>query len=616
MAIIESKEIIRNRMLKTIAQEWGYKETEMDINAFDPLIKLLVGALSKEFEKVSQEINNSSNRILKRLVELLTPDVLTRAKPSHAVIHARSVEAQSTLKPENQFYLSWEFQEETRDVYFSPVKPIPLFNAAVKYFACDSKIFQSLEVIHKEQILESTTGAKLDKSCLWLGLEFDTTIKSIHNLSFYFDWHLDADKQQYLNLIPLSRWTIENIELETSSGVPTVDQNGSKYALKKSFDISQQIENEVEWEYEKHFINLKGFKAGENGIGNIKKLLCEYPREFLQVFTVQELQDFSEELLWVKIEFPSIVPKKVLENIQCAVNCFPVINKRLHKKYYSLKPNINILPLINDAYFYAFHKLYNTEDLNYRYSESLDSDDFKAGLFHIRSGQGVAKFDERSAAELMTHLVDLLRDESSAFSGTSLDFNSADIKELEHVIARVSKKIALIKEHHEPIPYLIAKPRKPNDTVWAEYWSTNGSFANNIHIGNALSMDKEVFVDRSSIIFVTPTKGGRNRLKPEESVQQYKKALTSRGKIVTQEDIKSFCFARIGSKLADVDIRKGVEIDNTPGRGLIRVVEIRLHPTESEKGKKQEWEIFCSDIQKNMEHLTTGFFPIRVKVAP
>ncbi len=215
----------------------------------------------------------------------------------------------------------------------------------------------------------------------------------------------------------------------------------------------------------------------------------------------------------------------------------------------------------------------------------------------------------------MTHLVDLLRDESSSFSGTSLDFNSADIKELDHVIARVSKKISLIKKHHEPIPYLVAKPRNPNDSVWAEYWTTNGSFANNIHIGNTLSMDKDLFVDRSSIIFVTPTKGGRNRLKPEDSVQQYKKALTSRGRIVTNEDIKSFCFAKVGSKLESVEIKKGVEIDNAPGRGLIRVVEIWLRPAPGAITQPNEWNVFCSDIQKNMEHLTTGFFPIRVKVA-
>ncbi len=393
MSIIESKEIIRNRMLKTIAQEWGYKETEMDINAFDPLIKLLVGALSKEFEKVSQEINNSSNRVLTRLVESLTPDVLTGAKPSHAILHARSVEPQSALKPENQFYLTWEFQGETRDVYFSPLKTVDVFNAGIKYFACGSKIFQSQEIIHKELLLESSSGAKLERSALWLGLEFDKAIKTINNLSFYFDWHLDADKQQYLNLIPLGRWTIENHELQITSGIPSKEKLRSVKSNESAFDISKQIDDEVAWEYEKNFVNIQGFKGEEENEVNLKKLLCEYPREFLNVFTVQELQAFAEELLWIKIAFPTTIPDKALDNIQCTLNCFPVINKRLQKKYFSLKPNINILPLINDAYFYSFNKLYNTDDLNYRHSESLDSEDFKAGLFHIRSGQGVAKFE-------------------------------------------------------------------------------------------------------------------------------------------------------------------------------------------------------------------------------
>ena len=90
----ESSEAIRTRMLKDIARQWGHPEDAADTAAgFDPLINLLAGAYAKEIEKIGYEIQSSRQRILSRLVDFLTPDVLTGPSPAHAIAQARPVKS-------------------------------------------------------------------------------------------------------------------------------------------------------------------------------------------------------------------------------------------------------------------------------------------------------------------------------------------------------------------------------------------------------------------------------------------------------------------------------------------------------------------------------------------
>ena len=55
---METKEKIKNRILKNISKIWGFSDTELE-TSFDPLVGLIIGAISTELEKISDEINSS-----------------------------------------------------------------------------------------------------------------------------------------------------------------------------------------------------------------------------------------------------------------------------------------------------------------------------------------------------------------------------------------------------------------------------------------------------------------------------------------------------------------------------------------------------------------------------
>ena len=61
------------------------------------------------------------------------------------------------------------------------------------------------------------------------------------------------------------------------------------------------------------------------------------------------------------------------------------------------------------------------------------------GTYTLRTGD-VERFDSRNAMEYMNYLLELLRDESSAFAALGQDFVASQIKELNQNIAQLEQK--------------------------------------------------------------------------------------------------------------------------------------------------------------------------------
>ena len=79
-----SKEVIRNRMLKYALNYWNIKNAE-DI---DPIVKLILEALSNELFNLGNDIKDTEVRLLEKIANLLAPEFLICPHPAHAILHA------------------------------------------------------------------------------------------------------------------------------------------------------------------------------------------------------------------------------------------------------------------------------------------------------------------------------------------------------------------------------------------------------------------------------------------------------------------------------------------------------------------------------------------------
>src|SRR5438045_3867038 len=94
-----SKEIIKNRMIKHALNYWNIKNGD----DLDPAVKLIMEALSTELYNLGNEIKDSQVRILEKISGLMAPDFLTCSNPAHAIMHALPVEPVETLYSTTSF---------------------------------------------------------------------------------------------------------------------------------------------------------------------------------------------------------------------------------------------------------------------------------------------------------------------------------------------------------------------------------------------------------------------------------------------------------------------------------------------------------------------------------
>lgn len=115
-----TKESIKDRMIWTALKFWGLEKSEN----LDPLIRLLIEALSSEIYLISDDMKNIEIRLLDKLAEVLIPSARTMALPAHAILHVQPLEAEYTLTTENTFYhdeFLFNMKQKVRNLNFTPV---------------------------------------------------------------------------------------------------------------------------------------------------------------------------------------------------------------------------------------------------------------------------------------------------------------------------------------------------------------------------------------------------------------------------------------------------------------------------------------------------------------
>ena len=605
-------------MMRNASELWG--QPNASIESFDPLVGMLIGACATELEKVSNDLQTSQSRVLERLAHLLTPEVLKGARAAHGVAHATSVEPTSILKREAQFFLQKRApskenttREEFTQVFFTPAKGVRVWDGEVKFVVSGCSVNALQNVFEREKVIDGKSGKSFQPTTMYLGISVSQRLDSINGMSFYFDWINDPDKAHYYHLLPHTKWFLDNRELNTESGLKDFETKNTSindFELELENDLSKIAERNVSRIYKDRFISIEDTEKLK-----MRDILKKYPSDFNGVFLLDELSVFDEELLWLKVEFPPSMNSDALKEAICAMNCFPVINRRLHEFTYRLQPSNNIIPLkTEDELFYSIKSVKNSSSEEYIINSSKDMQRADTGTFLLRQG-GVERFDARTASELLKYLIDLLRDESASFAVYGNDLLNNNLRELQQMMNTLSQKVDKADVNEEQVSYLIVKPKTAMENLFVEFWGTNGDFGNSIRAGVKLIPFSGYDVRSESVFLMTNTNGGRDNLSNSETLQAFRKALMSRGRVVTPNDIKLLVQQELGNRIRDVQVRKGIELSLNRKEGFIRNVEVVITPAASENSSHDQWEVIGSSIAAILNYETSGFYPIKVSIA-
>lgn len=600
-----SQKEVRNRMLKKAAQLWGVPASEIDIS-FDPIVSILITACAAEIEKISAEVNDSQTRITEKIIQLMTPDTIFGSRPAHAIAYALPLENETVVKPE---YLFTHKKKTTykntsqnfKNIFFSPFQDFKLVNASVAYMATGNSIYKKNDL--EESILYHSGSVELSKSSLYLGIQSDYKNLSLKDVSFYFQSKNVANKRLFYHHLKNAEWYCGATKMKTIEGFyNSKDYNKLKLdtifndSSSKTHNIIDQVRNN----YLKHYVTLDQNVNLHNSFEELDAIIKE------------NKIDIENQVTWIKIVFPRVIDTTILKDIYCSLNSFPVINRELKSFTYQLKDFINIIPIISEDLFLDIKEISNTEGKNYKLQEKSNKGTEK-GTFTLRTNN-VGKLDHRKAREYIKHLIELLKDESAAFTYFNNDLLHKNLSKLNQLTALLENKVSEISMKVADTNFINIVPYKKREQLLIDYWTTEGEDANNIKRGSLLKIYNGIGIKQKSSFLVTTSFGGKNDLSMNERLNSYRRSLLSRDRIVTKQDIMALCYEIYGDKIKGVSIKKGYMKHISLTKGLVHCILINLTINQKVNTEVYEWESLNNNLLLYLEKYSVSIFPYKINL--
>lgn len=605
---------IKDRVLKRAARSWGFSDVEME-TSFDPVVSMMLNALSYELEKVAHELEDSKTRVVERVLEIMFPEVTAGVKPARAILHALPIENNMKVSLQNQMMASRRIHNIynplapiTKEIALSPTLEVKLSSAEVKYVAYERNLFEISNLFYKDAIRDYKHS--LPSGIVYMGIELKNPKDlELDDLMLYIDIKNTHQKEMFHYYLKQMKCFQDDVQIAVEEGynVP-INNIDIENIINRNYTHLSEIMQEINEFYFDNFYTLKG---------SLKhKPINEYSDEYKHFEPITNRND--NPIIWVKMVFPESLIPQILDNVSFTANCFPVINKKKHIINKTLGNFLSYIALETDNNIYL-----DVDTVIDGFNNHYEIKEFKDGVIEegnavLRTG-GVSRFDSRSASELLQNVLDLLKDESSSFAGLGKDFMNSSLVEINQLLASVEQQAKESSFSKNNDPYLMIKPKIDESigkSFAIHYWSTCAEEGNDIKAGTVLQSKEDMLFVSKEAVLVTNTVGGMNKQNNKDRILAYRNALLTRGRIVTFADIKAFGFNHFKSCITDIRIEKGTRKEISVKAGFSRTVDIYLqvNPVEKDHLSETEWDYLCDSFMKQLKNRSSNVFPYRIFV--
>lgn len=597
-------EEIKNRMIKRAALSWGLPENESE-TSFDPLVAMLISACAAEINNLSGEIAESRKRITEKLIEIMSSDITMGVKPAHCLACAKPVENKHQISLYDTFYILPEntYSKLEKQLFFVPAGDFSLYKSQLEYMVYPGGIARFDNNLNKYTI-KSDSSQTIPSNELWIALNVPPQSKDLQNLSVCFDFRSNTYRKLFYFLLKNAQWSTSEGKIDASSGLSGFDINGPFHRIfGKNSTILKTYLSHIRQFYNEKFVTLN---LPED---QLKPGIPEELKSFFSKFS-KPLEPKPEKLVWLKIELPQNTPPGIYEFLTVGINIFPLVNLEKHTGIFRTAKHLNVFSLNCDSYFFDIETV--DDSLGNVYSESTAEkvnmpDDF---TFVLR-GNGSDSYDSRTASEHIKLLSEKLKNESSAFNFVDKSSFNKDLKTLEQIMAKLDINIQNLPKFASSV-YVFIKAKEDNIPVGITYWETSGDSANGIKALTPVNLYNGSYIEQGSSFLFSNTYGGKTRMTIDDQVNSYKRAMLSRDRIISTEDIMVCCKEKTGNLLEKINIEKGIFKEMSSKEGYTRTIDIYLYIKENIP--ELEKEFLCKDLLITLNEKSSAIFPFRIFV--
>jgi hypothetical protein len=329
----KTKEEIYAQMLKEL--RFWCPEVPESPDRLDPVIKLLLGSLAHQIEKLSTEIDLTWEKTFRALVRNMVMEGQRWPIPAHTVLKCEPTDKVVDIDTSVHF-LYKEKKEEGKDFFFTPLSPVKLISAEIGFALFsdgkeltvlkkkDGKQPQSLPQTVPLLGKEKTSAKSPVEHLLLLGVHYEGKSKDFSNTCLFLDANPDA-----LGQLRWGRWHLSSKEGyflfensfcpgENSDGLPWEKLSFREWGgLRQSSDLFANLFNQF-------------FYLPQDYVSNWER--CKIPtdvQKFISCGLPEEITSALPEMFWMKILLPEKGDKSFFKRSQSVhFNCFLAINKK------------------------------------------------------------------------------------------------------------------------------------------------------------------------------------------------------------------------------------------------------------------------------------------------
>ena len=557
----------------------------------DPVINLLLSALSYQAFHIHKNIEQSEEKILREFRDRIIPFHLIKPVPAFSIIETKMLKS----AVENMVDASSLF--EFKRSKFLPLLETKVINAEViNVNQYDKNINLKLK---SESPLESLSG---------VSFYIDTT-EPVNIMAIkYGDYELPLIKPASYNELPFVKY-FNNAHL-------FLNQN---YYLFGTYDYWQEIylTNTTQLyhigQYDTKKISFNGQSMIELEIvlSSFYDISDKIKINCIPIVNVEKKEitlnnrNPVQELYSTTGEFLNLLFDKDNEKYLDEYMDSFLIRQHGVERYNSkqLLEQMNELLYRYDYDYYAIHSIGELKNS----SKLKELQEIVAGIFSI-----VNKFEEQrfNARTIYEHTMKIM-DEVSGNVNKSEEHYNLLINQIEAILEDISGIVDKFENESvkERFYAILKKNDAENKNVHIEYLTTSGAAANGLKKGEKATRAPN-FLERGKTALLIETKGGRNSIKNEmqkENIAKY--YFQTKDRLITVNDIRAFIRTYYYNEKSKLDI----EIDNITIKRESNYISISITLKEDSLLKNADTlESLATTLQNKITYRSTGILPFKV----
>ncbi|MBO0936696.1 type VI secretion system baseplate subunit TssF [Fibrella sp. HMF5335] len=602
MNSLDTRDQIKARMLRDTARLWGLSDNQLDTTAFDPLVDLLLGTLAAESERVYGEILASRGRILERLVQVLLPETVTGPRPAHGLLMAQPTENRAVAA--HDMPLTVRHPQTGDELGLLPAGRFSLLNGRVVCGAAGAQLWRLDDQQNRTPVASAPPHRRLPEYTLWLGLDLPlqsqyADSESDNTARFYFNWKNQPNAMQYCAQLGQTGWQVEGSPARPLTAIHTLQPEPADNGATDTADL-HELEQHAQRYYRPHFVTVTLTDVGPAGAA---------PAILTDSFDAALLQTLPP-LTWLRVSFPPTFSADMLQQTDCLLNAFPVLNIQASTPTFRLNDILNVFPLQTDRPLLAVVEVTDSEGNTY--APHTLGDDPTRRTYTLRH-RGVGRFDSRQAADLVQHTLDQLRDDSAAFLPLGYDALRGQVEDIQKSMQRIRQQLPPAASlPGEPTPFLIINNAPTSGTLFVRCWTTAADRANRLPLSAKVDTTSPALRRDRPVSLLQPLLGGMARLNDAASLPAFRRTLLTRGRALTAEDLRAIALATAPDLITGATIQKSVAVGTEARQGLTRVLDVRLAFRAGRVLAADEKEHWCREVAAQIDGLWAGVLPIRV----